>query len=133
MKTRTASLLSCLALSVVAVVTTKAQAPARTVEVLDPALEAILSPDAVLKTVVPGTGFFEGPTWVSGQPGHLIFTDIPHNVINRLDPDGKATPIVDNIYIGDSDKADPRVLKIGAKGEMGKLTGGLDLPFKLPF
>lgn len=123
MKMLAASLFLFLALDVLAVGTVLAQAPAKTVVVLDPALEKILSPDAVLKTVVPGTGFFEGPTWVKGRPGHLIFTDIPHNVVNKLGPDGKASVIVDNIFIGDSDTADPRVLGTGANGVMQKLTG----------
>jgi gluconolactonase len=121
MKTLTASVFAFLALGLVVGVV--AQAPAKTVVVEDPALEAILSPDAVLKTVVPGTGFFEGPTWVKGRPGYLIFSDIPHNLINKLGPDGKASVVVDNIFIGDSDKADARVLEIGAKGEKGMLTG----------
>jgi hypothetical protein len=122
MKTRTASRLLYVAFGLLAIRTIAAQAPAKTVVVLDPALDAILSPDAALKTVVPGTGFFEGPTWVAGRPGHLIFSDIPHNVINKLGPDGKASIIVDKIFIGDSDTADVRLLDTGVNG-MQKLTG----------
>ena len=48
----------------------------------------------------------EGPTWVRGQPGHLIFSDIPKNVINELGPDGKVFVVVDKIHTGDSDTAD---------------------------
>ncbi len=118
----TASLFLCFALGFLAVGKIDAQAPKKGVEVLDPSLEAILSPDATLKAVVPGTGFFEGPTWVPGRPGHLIFSDIPHNVINRLGPDGKVSVVVDKIFIGDSDTADFREYDTGAHGKQ-KLTG----------
>ena len=92
MKMLTASLFLFLALGFLTLGTVGAQTsvPTKLVEILDPAFEAILSPDAVLKTVFPGDrSFMEGPTWVVGRPGHLIFSDIPKNVIYELGPDGK--------------------------------------------
>src|SRR5437762_1138544 len=104
MKMLTASFLF-LALDFLTLGTVGAQTPAPTkaVTVLAPEFEKILSPDAVLKTVFPGSGsFFEGPTWVVGRPGHLIFSDIPNNVIYQLGPDGKVFVAVDKIFTDSS-------------------------------
>ena len=119
MKMVTASLLLFLALGFLTLGTVGAQAPVPTklVDVLDPAFEKILSPDAVLKTVFPGNrSFFEGPTWVVGRPGHLIFSDIPNNVIYELGPDGKVFVVVDKIFTGDSATTDPRASTTGVNG-----------------
>jgi gluconolactonase len=111
MKMLTGSLCLFLALGFLTLGTVGAQPPApagppKAVAILDPTFAEVLSPDAVLKTVFlgkPNNGsFFEGPTWVPGRPGHLIFTDIPNNVIYQLGPDGTASVVVDNVYIGDS-------------------------------
>ena len=104
MKMLTASLFLFLALGFLTLGTVGAQTsvPTKLVEILDPAFEEILSPDAVLKTVFPGDrSFMEGPTWVVGRPGHLIFSDIPKNVIYELGPDGKVFVVVDKIQTGD--------------------------------
>jgi gluconolactonase len=45
---------------------------------LDPALDALVSPDAKVELVKGGFGFTEGPVWVQkGKEGYLLFTDIP--------------------------------------------------------
>ena len=57
---------------------------------LDPALDALVSPDAKLELVRGDFGFTEGTTWVSeGNSGYLLFSDIPANVIYKMSPDGK--------------------------------------------
>src|SRR5258708_17455742 len=91
-----------------------AQAPQKSVIRLSPALDAIMSPDAVPEKIASGTTFFEGATWVPGRPGYLIFTDIPGNVINKLGPDGKLSVVVDNIA-GDPDRA--LVIDTGINGK----------------
>src|SRR5580693_5881300 len=49
---------------------------------LDPALDALIAPDAKLELVKTGFGFTEGPVWVPrGDSGYLLFSDIPANVI----------------------------------------------------
>jgi gluconolactonase len=64
---------------------------------LDPALDALVSPDAKVELVKGGFGFTEGPVWVPASTsrkggGYLLFTDIPGNVIYKLIPqDGKAS------------------------------------------
>jgi gluconolactonase len=45
---------------------------------LDPALDALVSPDAKLERVKGGFGFTEGALWVpKGKSGYLLFSDIP--------------------------------------------------------
>ena len=57
---------------------------------LDPALDALVSPDAKLELVRGDFGFTEGTTWVSqGSSGYLLFSDIPANVVYKMSPDGK--------------------------------------------
>jgi gluconolactonase len=57
---------------------------------LDPALDALVSPDAKVELVKGGFGFTEGPVWVQeGTTGYLLFTDIPGNVVWKLTADGQ--------------------------------------------
>jgi len=65
---------------------------------LDPALDALVSPDAKVELVKGGFGFTEGPVWVQeGNGGYLLFTDIPGNVIYKLTPqDGQASVFLYN-------------------------------------
>ena len=65
---------------------------------LDPALDALVSPDAKVELVKDGFGFTEGPVWVQeGKAGYLLFTDMPGNVIWKLTPDGKASVHLSNV------------------------------------
>ena len=66
---------------------------------LDPALDALVSPDAKVERIVGGFGFTEGPVWMqNGKDGYLLFTDIPGNVIYKLTPqDGKASVYLSNV------------------------------------
>ncbi len=65
---------------------------------LDPALDALVSPNAKVELVKDGFGFTEGPVWVQeGSAGHLLFTDMPGNVIWKLTPDGKASVHLSNV------------------------------------
>jgi len=49
---------------------------------LDPALDALVPPDAKVELVKGGFGFTEGPVWMQeGATGFLLFTDIPGNVV----------------------------------------------------
>jgi gluconolactonase len=54
---------------------------------LDPALDALISPDAKLELVKGGFGFTEGALWVPERKGgYLLFSDIPANVIYKWNP-----------------------------------------------
>ena len=75
-----------------------AQKPSdRAVVRMDPALDAIVSPDAKLELVKDGFGFTEGALWVQkGKNGYLLFSDIPANVIYKWTPDGKLSVYLDH-------------------------------------
>jgi gluconolactonase len=60
---------------------------------LNPALDSILAPDAKIELAVTGFGFTEGPVWMKG--GYLLFTDIPGNVVYKLQ-NGKASVFLYN-------------------------------------
>jgi gluconolactonase len=72
---------------------------------LDPALDALVSPDAKVELVKGGFGFTEGPVWKQqGREGFLLFTDIPGNVVYRLTPqDGNASVYLDHTGFGGPD------------------------------
>src|ERR1043166_4233578 len=79
-----------IALAVASVTAAFAQSADRPVVRLDPALDALVSPDAKLELVRGDFGFTEGVTWVpQGNSGYLLFSDIPANVIYQMTPDGK--------------------------------------------
>jgi sugar lactone lactonase YvrE len=56
---------------------------------LDPALDAIVSPDAKLELLGDRFGLTEGPVWVPDVgEGYLLFSDLISNVIYKWTPDG---------------------------------------------
>jgi gluconolactonase len=68
--------------------------PANDVLRLDPALDALVSPDAKVELVKGGFGFTEGPVWMQkGKSGYLLFTDIPGNVIYKLTPQDRQASV----------------------------------------
>jgi gluconolactonase len=64
-----------------------AQAPGGTpfrIERLDPALDAVIAPDAALETLGDRFALTEGPVWVpEGGDGYLLFSDNAANVIYK--------------------------------------------------
>ena len=84
------SLAAALLTTVLTVCPASAQSSDKSVVRLDPALDALVSPDAKLELVRGDFGFTEGTTWVpQGNSGYLLFSDIPANVIYKMSPDGK--------------------------------------------
>jgi len=57
--------------------------PATSFERLDPAFDALVPLDATVEKVAGGFIFVEGPVWVAGGPGALLFSDIPANTVYR--------------------------------------------------
>jgi gluconolactonase len=55
---------------------------------LDPALDAIVSPSAKPENIAGDLSFTEGPVW-DRRGGFLLFSDIPANVVDKLDRHGK--------------------------------------------
>jgi gluconolactonase len=54
-----------------------------TIERLDPALDALLAPDAVVEKLAEGFDWSEGPVWMPGN--YLLFSDVPLNTIFKWD------------------------------------------------
>jgi gluconolactonase len=59
-----------------------AQPAPRSIERLDPALDALIAPDARIELLADGFDWTEGPVWQKGG-GYLLFSDIPRNTIHR--------------------------------------------------
>lgn len=53
------------------------------VERLDPALDALIAPDAKIEKLAEGFEWSEGPVWVNRDGGFLLFSDVPENVVHR--------------------------------------------------
>jgi gluconolactonase len=87
------------------------------IERLDPALDAILGPDAKLETVAEHLGMTEGPLWIDDPSGgYLLFSDIPANAIYKLSPDtGEVSVFMEEAgYTGDD------ILNAGAQSMSGR-------------
>lgn len=52
------------------------------IERLDPALDAVLAPDATIEKLAEGFSWAEGPVWVPAK-GALLFSDVPQNRVYR--------------------------------------------------
>lgn len=75
---------------------------------LDPALDALISPNTQIEKVADGFGFLEGPVWVHASgPSFLIFSDIPANVIDKWNPqDGKVSVFLEKSGFAGADPGD---------------------------
>ena len=68
---------------------------------LDPALDAIIAPDAKRETLVEDYfGGDEGPAWDKAA-GHLLFRDQAANRLYRMTPDGKFSVDLENSGLTD--------------------------------
>ena len=65
-----------------------------TIERLDPALDALVAPGAVIERVAGGFQFTEGPLWRTDHT--LWFSDVPGNVVRSLTPEGRVTVLIEN-------------------------------------
>ncbi len=73
-------------------------APQPAVERLDSRLDSVISGNPAIETLYTDfSGFLEGPTWVKGTPGYLIFADIPGNTLFRIDAAGRVTQLLSGI------------------------------------
>ena len=76
------------------------------------ALDAIVAPDATIEKLAGGMMFTEGPVWVKGNVPHLLFSDIPANIIYRwAEGDTEASVFYDRMYRGE-----PRDAFLGSNG-----------------
>jgi len=83
---------------------------------LDPALDAIVSPDATLETLGEHFGLTEGPVWIQDAgTGYLVFSDLTANVIYKRTPAGQLSVLAENIYDG------PDLLNVGQQTRSGRM------------
>src|SRR4051794_23543107 len=59
---------------------------------LDPALDALIPPEAKIEKIASGFKFTEGPLWKPN--GVLWFSDVVGNVVRQWSPEGKAVEIL---------------------------------------
>lgn len=75
------------------------------IERIDPALDALIAPDAQLRTVATGFGFSDGPVWIrrkGDEPGYLLAVSIIGNAIYKITPEGVVSVFMDKAgYTGD--------------------------------
>ena len=81
---------------------------------LNPALDAIVSPDAQLEKIAQGFGFLEGPVWVR-KGGYLLFNDVPANLIEKWTPDGKLSVFLIKTGYTGSDPTYGREIESGGR------------------
>lgn len=82
------------------------------IERLDPALDALIAPDAVIEVLAGGYVWTEGPVWVR-QGGYLLFSDIPPNRIYRWKQgEGARLYLTPSGYTG----SEPRGGEVGSNG-----------------
>ena len=75
----------------------------------DPAMDQIISPDAVVEKLAGGFLFTEGPIWVpktKQEAGYLLFSDPQKNVIYRWTQDGTLSIFMPNSGYSGADVAD---------------------------
>jgi gluconolactonase len=83
----------------------------------DPALDALVAPDAELRTIADGFGFIDTPVWVRGKQGaegYLLASSIIDNVIYKVTPSGRVSVFLDKAgYSGDDFASDGKLALIG--------------------
>ena len=74
------------------------------------ALDAIIPADSVIEKLAGDMVFTEGPVWIKGDTPHLLFSDIPANVIYRwAEGDTEASVFYDQMYKGKPREVFPRL------------------------
>ncbi|HEY0706119.1 MAG TPA: SMP-30/gluconolactonase/LRE family protein [Polyangia bacterium] len=91
------------------------------IERLDPALDALIPPDAKIEKLADGFDWAEGPVWVKPR-GFLLFSDVPRNVVYRWHPkQGVSVYLEPSGYSGTrTDLREPgsNGLALGKRGEL---------------
>ena len=82
-------LFTTLALATVATADDKKPMTLGTIERKDPKFDELIPKDAVIEVLAAGFAWSEGPVWVKDKDGgHLLFSDIPNNVVNSWSEKG---------------------------------------------
>lgn len=91
------------------------------IEKLDPSLDALIAPDAKVRTVASGFGFSDGPVWIRGHDGaegYLIAVSIIDNVIYKITAAGKVSVFLDRAGYSGNDIADTGKLALIGRAHM---------------
>jgi gluconolactonase len=73
------------------------------IERIDPLLDVLVPPGAVLEKIAEGFDWSEGPVWVREQGGYLLFSDVPRNVVLKWQPELGVTEFLKpSGYTGDA-------------------------------
>ena len=92
------------------------------IERLDPALDALIAPDAKIERLADGFDWSEGPVWVR-DGGYLLFSDVPKNVVHKWDP--RSGSVSDHLRPSGYTGSTPRGGEPGSNGltldSMGRL------------
>ena len=84
----------------------------------DPSLDALIAPDAMLRTVASGFGFIDGPVWIAGRngaEGYLLASSIIDNVIYKVTAAGKVSVFLDKAGYSGEDFAN-----VGKLAQIGR-------------
>ena len=74
-----------------------------TIDRLDPALDALIGPNAVVEKIADGFQFVEGPVWMPEDGGYLLFSDIPANVVRRWSEADGVSTLLDPVMPDDAE------------------------------
>lgn len=97
-----------------------------TIERLDPAFDQLVPRDSKLEVLADGFIWVEGPCWIKNG-GFIVFSDIPNNVVNKLQG-GKVTPYVKpSGYTGSKKRGGKAGDEPGSNGLMLDAKGRLTL------
>ena len=100
----------------------QAQSPAGITKV-DPALDALVDPNAKVEKLAGDLGFLEGPLWV--QDGYLLFSDLFKNTVWKYVPGGKPEAFLEKA--GWDKPEPPQVTHFGPNGMVFDTEGRLVL------
>ena len=70
---------------------------------LDPAFDLLVPINAIVEKVAGGFEFTEGPVWLPGRPGRLLFSDIPANAVYSWSADEGSKLFLQPVTPDDSD------------------------------
>lgn len=115
--------------------------PIGTIERMDPALDAIISPDAKPEIIAEGLDWSEGPLWVP-KINALIFSDVPQNIIYKWTPEkGKEVYLTPSGYTDSAkrggemgsngltlDNSGQLILCQHGNRQIARMTSGVDNP-----
>ena len=108
-----ALLLPCLLLAMAGCASPALETLGR-ISVTDPALANAVDADSPIERLAEGFTWAEGPAWIGGKDGALLFTDVPENRMHRWSPrDGLSLFLQPSGYAG---PPNPVLREAGANG-----------------